>query len=118
MKYPYPRLDQEGYEFEVVEADQWQEQGFIRAPVPSDESRFSVQAGDFVKLIFNWRDPIVKNGQTFTAEHMWVIVTGDGYGWIEGELNNDPGYSKILECGATVRFHPKHIIAIEPPTNT
>lgn len=64
-----------------------------------------------MKLIFRYRDHVEKNGQTFTAEHMWVRVTAYGEGCLVGRLDNDPQFSTILKSDDEIHFHPKHIVS-------
>ena len=108
--YPYAKLDEDGYELEVVQQDTARHHPFLRFPIPTDGTRNSVKPGDIVKLIFRYRDPVEKNGQTITAEHMWVRVTGYGEGCVLGRLDNDPQFSTVLKSDDEVRFHPKHIV--------
>jgi hypothetical protein len=111
--YPYPKLDEDGYEFEVVSGGT-AGHPFAPYPIPSDEVRYAVKPGDVVKLIFLYRDHVEKNGRTFSAEHMWVRVIDFGQGCLVGRLDNSPQYSNILKVDAEVRFHPKHIIRFWP----
>jgi uncharacterized protein YegJ (DUF2314 family) len=108
--YPYPELDKDGYEFELVEQEDAVAHPFLRHPIPTDEKRNAVKSGDLVKLIFRFRDYVEKDGHTFTAEHMWVNVLGRGSGYFIGKLDNDPLHLTILKAGDEVHFHPKHIV--------
>jgi hypothetical protein len=110
--YPYAKLDEDGFELELVEFDEWENQGFIRKPVPCDDDRYGIKIGMLVKLIFTYRDGHVLNGQTYSAEHMWVKYVGDTDGCMSGELDSIPNYTKLLEAGDLVAFHPKHIVDI------
>ena len=109
-EYPYPKLDEDGYEFEVVEQDGSPGHPFLPCPIPPDDKRFAVKPGDVVKLIFQYRDHVAKDGHTITAEHMWVVVADYGNGCLIGTLDNEPQYSKLLKSGDKIRFHPKHIV--------
>jgi len=110
VPYPYPKLDEDGYELEIVEQDDAKNNPFLPDPIPSDEERDSVKPGDIVKLIFKYRDHVEKNDQTITGEHMWVRVTDYGEGFFIAMLDNDPYYSTILKSDDEVHFHPKHIV--------
>jgi hypothetical protein len=108
--YPYPKLDHDGYELEVVEQAAAKHHAFLRYPIPSDEARLAAKPGDLVKLIFRYRDHVEKNGQTITAEHMWVRIADYGEGCLVGRLDNAPQFSTVLKSDDEVRFHPKHIV--------
>ena len=110
--YPYPREQEDGYEFQVVEQDDADAQGFLAAPLPNDDRRFSVSVGDTVKLVFLYRDSVEKNGQSISAEHMWVEVIELCENFLRGRLDSAPQYSSLFNEGAEVRFHPKHIVNI------
>jgi len=103
-------MKEDGFEFEVVEQDGSPHHPFLPHPIPGDEKRFAVKPGDVVKLIFLYRDPVVRNGQTFSAEHMWVRVTQYGQGCLIGQFDDSPQFSAILKAENEVRFHPKHIV--------
>ena len=108
--YPYPKLDADGFELEVVEQADARNHTFLHYPIPDDETRFAAKAGDIVKVIFRYRDHVEKNGQTFTAEHMWVIVTESGGTCLGGRLDSSPQFTTILKSDDEIHFHPKHIV--------
>ncbi|OHE75330.1 MAG: hypothetical protein A2107_08755 [Verrucomicrobia bacterium GWF2_62_7] len=108
--YPYPKLDEDGYDLEVVEQADAQNHPFLRHPIPDDNTRYAVKPGDIVKLIFRYRDHVEKNGQTFSAEHMWVRVTEAGDAFVVGRLDNTPQFTTILKSDDEIYFHPKHIV--------
>jgi hypothetical protein len=108
--YPYPQLDVDGYELEIVEQEDAPVHGFLRYPIPDDEARFAAEPGDLVKLIFRYRDYVEKDGQTIAAEHMWVRVIDYGEGHLIGRLDNDPQFTAILKSDDEIHFHPKHIV--------
>ncbi len=110
--YPYPREQEDGYEFLVVEADDIEAQSVLAAPLPDDDRRFSVSVGDTVKLVFMYRELAELNGQSFSAEHMWVEVVELCEEFIRGRLDSIPQYSSLFEEDAEVRFHSKHIVNI------
>jgi len=109
-QYPYPKLSEDGYEFEVVEQSQSADHPFLRHAVPLDEDRYAAKPGDVVKLIFRYRDSVEKNGQSFTGEHMWVRVTDYGEGCLVGRLDNEPQFTSVLKSDQQLHFHPKHIV--------
>lgn len=108
--YPYPTFDKDGYDLEVVEQADARNHPFLRYPIPDDDVRFDVKPGDIVKLIFRYRDHVQKNGQTFSAEHMWVRVVDCGEGCLIGKLDNSPQYTTLLKSDDEIHFHPKHIV--------
>ncbi|HEY3762589.1 MAG TPA: DUF2314 domain-containing protein [Verrucomicrobiae bacterium] len=108
--YPYPKLEEDGYDLEVVEQADAQSHAFLRCPIPEDVVRYAVKPGDVVKLIFRYKEHVVKNGQTFTAEHMWVRVVETGGAFVVGTLDNSPQFTTILKADDEIHFHPKHII--------
>jgi len=69
-QYPYPKLDVDGYEFQVVEQNGSPSHPVLAQPLASDEERFAAKPGDVVKLIFLYREPVIRDGQTYGAEHM------------------------------------------------
>jgi len=109
--YPYPTLDTHGYQLAVVE--QGQAAHVLAAPLPPEEERFAAKPGDMVKLIFEYREVLkgAGSGQEFGAEHMWVEIADYGEGCLVGRLESSPQYTKLLKSGASVAFHPMHIIA-------
>lgn len=77
--------------------------------IPSDVDKMRVEAGDFVKLIFD--------GGEYGTERMWVQVTAPADEWGEpftGTLANEPFCIPGLDHGDTVTFKAKHIIDILP----
>ena len=109
--YPYPKLDEDGYELAVVE--QGDSSRALAAPLPPEEDRFAAKPGDMVKLIFQYREVMKARGseQEYGAEHMWVKITAIGDGSLIGRLDSSPQYTKLLKSDDAVAFHPKHIIA-------
>lgn len=107
---PYPKLQEDGYDLEVVEQANAADHPFLRHPIPDDDARYNVKPGDIVKLIFRYRDHIVKNGQTFSGEHMWVRVTESGGAYVVGRLDSGPQFTTMLKSDDEVHFHPKHIV--------
>src|SRR5882672_851517 len=95
--YPYPKRDEHGYELQVVEQDGSPNYPVLSHPLASDEDRYAAKPGDIVKLIFQYRDPVERNGQTFGAEHMWVRITDCGEGCLIGRLDNAPQFSSLLK---------------------
>lgn len=110
--YPYPVLDQHGYEFVLIEQEQRDSYDFELPDFPSDDARFAVTDGDLVKLIFSYKDWVEEHGHTITCERMWVLITGDSGRCLSGTINNAPRYTKILREDDVVHFDPKHIIQI------
>ena len=111
VSYPYPKLDEHGYELAVVE--QGDSSRVLAAPLPLEEERFAAKPGDMVKLIFQYRETMKArgSGQEFGAEHMWVKITDVGDSCLIGRLDSSPQYTKLLKSDDGVAFHPKHIIA-------
>jgi hypothetical protein len=108
--YPYPKLEEDGYDLEVVEQADAGGHEFLQYPIPDDDARFAVKPGDVVKLIFRYRDYAVKNGQTFGSEHMWVRVIESGGAFVLGRLDSSPQFTAILKSDDEIHFHPKHIV--------
>jgi hypothetical protein len=78
---------------------------------PARDVIAKVQAGEVVKLIFNFEsdDPEAPG-----AERMWVLVdevSPDGR--FQGRLNNEPYWIKDLRLDDPVEFDASHIIATE-----
>ena len=109
--YPYPKLDEHGYQLALVE--QGDTSRIMAAPLPREEERFAAKPGDTVKLIFEYREAMKArgSGQEFGAEHMWVEITDFGDGCLVGRIDSSPQYTKLLKSDDVVAFHPKHIIA-------
>lgn len=75
--------------------------------IPSREAREDLQPGQIVKLLF----AIVAGGEE-QIERMWVVVERrDGDDYI-GRLDNQPVSTDQMRPGMTVRFQPRHVIAI------
>jgi Uncharacterized protein conserved in bacteria (DUF2314) len=110
--YPYPTLDKDGFEFDVIEQNDVEGYGFDLPDFPSDDERFSIQAGALVKLIFRYRNWVEKDGHTITCERMWVKLTAKTPTCLEGILDNSPHYTELVDEGSPVRFHPTHIVQI------
>ncbi|PQJ29288.1 DUF2314 domain-containing protein [Rubritalea profundi] len=111
-KYPYATLENDGYELDLIEAENRQKQGFLEEPIPADDERFAVEEGDIVKLVFHYAKPFKVEGKSHSLEHMWAVVTNTDDGIIVGYLDNQPQYTKLLTPGQEINFHPEHIIAI------
>jgi Uncharacterized protein conserved in bacteria (DUF2314) len=108
--YPYPKLQEDGYELAVIESGDALR--VLAAPLPSDEERFAAKPGNLVKLVFQYREPDKRdNGAIVGAEHMWVKITEYGDGCLIGMLDSSPQHTKLLKSEDSVRFHPKHIVA-------
>jgi hypothetical protein len=69
--------------------------------LPSDEVIHMLNVDDNVKLTFMY-----PSGNT---ERMWVLIKKMDGERFEGELDNDPVYSKSLKAGDIVHFEKKHI---------
>ncbi|MEM8953188.1 MAG: DUF2314 domain-containing protein [Verrucomicrobiota bacterium] len=108
--YPYPRMDEDGYELAVIEQEDTST--VLAAPLPSDDERFAAKSGQTDKLVFQYREPDRReNGAEIGAELMWVRITEDGEGCLVGELDSSPQHTKLLKSEDTVAFHPKHIVS-------
>jgi len=110
-EYPYPTIDEDGYEFDLIEQNEKEDYGFELPDFPTDDERNSVKSGDLVKLVFRYRDSIEKNGHTITCERMWVEMKEHKGSHLVGRLDSSPMYTKLLLEDTLVQFHPKHIIA-------
>lgn len=107
--YPYPRLDEDGFQLAVVEQDSTLS---LSVPIPADKDRFAAGPGDLVKLVFEYREVDHRpNGAIVGAEHMWVQVVEPGEGCLIGEIDSSPQHTSLLKSGDRVSFHPKHIVA-------
>ncbi|MGM0123271.1 hypothetical protein IGI37_000637 [Enterococcus sp. AZ194] len=77
--------------------------------IPTKETRRTVKASEYVKLIFR--------EETGHVERMWVIVTETSADCADivtyvGTLDNDPYHLTALQCGETVYFDERHIVDI------
>jgi hypothetical protein len=108
--YPYPSLEEEGYEFDVIKHSEREEYGFSLPNFPSDEERSAVKPGDYVKLIFRYKESVEENDKTITCERMWVEVKENRGEYLVGRLDNKPNYTTLLSDDDLVRFNAKHII--------
>jgi hypothetical protein len=78
-------------------------------PIPPREDREGLQPGQIVKLMF-----AIAAGGNEQVERMWVVVKrrdGDDH---VGVLDNQPASTNQMRPGMTVRFQPRHVIAIHP----
>jgi len=105
-----------------IEVDGWQlrsgEALNERSPdtfvIPSAEERYSVQEGDFVKLIFDC-GPSPDDEMAPAGERMWVKVGHRSGPYITGALANNPAWIEghpPLVFGSVVAFLPEHIISL------
>lgn len=76
--------------------------------IPSAAERESLNAGDWVKLVFE-----ISDGSRTEVERMWVKVTGRKEDSFEGLLDNDPYCTDELKAGEPVTFGARHVIQIE-----
>ena len=74
---------------------------------PSAELTGNLAPDDFVKLIFQFADPV--DGYP-NAERMWVKIARVGPDGFVGTLSNTPYYIASLEFGDVIHFQEKHII--------
>ena len=120
LPYPYAKIDEDGFELEIVEQAAALNHPFLRSPIPADELRFAAKPGDLVKLIFKYRENADWDGQPINAEHMWVLITDFGEGCLVGTLDSFPKFTKLLKVNDMILFHPKHIVNFwsdEPTTD-
>ena len=107
--YPYPRVERDGSQLAVVDQDS---ERVLAAPLPTDDERFAAGPGDVVKLVFEYREPDVReNGAVVGSEHMWVRITEQRESCLVGVLDSSPRHTKVLNDDATISFHPRHIVA-------
>ena len=76
--------------------------------IPSAAERESLNAGDWVKLVFE-----ISDGSRTEVERMWVKVTGRKKDSFDGLLDNDPYCTDELKAGEPVAFGARHVIQIE-----
>ncbi len=74
--------------------------------LPSENELLAIEAGDLVKLIFL----PVPEGKDWSAERMWVEVTGIDGDQLTGNLANTPLDMPQLSAGDRIRFHRWQII--------
>jgi len=115
---PYPVLDEDGYELDLIKQTEKDEYGFELPNFPTDEERFAATPGDYVKLIFRYKDWIEKDGQTITCERMWVEMKEGDKTCFVGRLDNDPMHTRLLKANDLIRFHPKHIVGFWKETES
>lgn len=111
-EYIFPRKNSDGYEFEIIEEEEVEEYPFDLPSFPSETERSSTKVGDFVKLIFRYRDSVEQNGKTISSERMWVEIKEYGADCIVGRLDSSPNYTDLVKENAEICFHPKHIVQI------
>jgi hypothetical protein len=78
-------------------------------PIPSDQERGGLVAGDLVKLVFVL-DEAPASGPN--AERMWVEVLGTADGGYQGRLTNQPTVIPHLDDGALLEFDHRHVAGI------
>jgi len=77
--------------------------------LPSSEELAAIQAGDLVKLLFQYEQQIEKWG----AERMWVTVEGHDGELLWGSLSNEPDEpTSPLKHGDRIEFERRQILAI------
>ncbi|THB73636.1 MAG: DUF2314 domain-containing protein [Desulfobacteraceae bacterium] len=111
-EYPYPRIIIDGFKLELIEQDEKDDYRFELSDFPTEDERFSVNKGDFVKIIFKYKDGVVKDDLHISSERMWVEVIEANGPTFSGRLDNDPNYSSLFQSGLIVKFHAKHIVQI------
>ncbi len=77
--------------------------------IPTLKERENLKVGDCVKLVFRMDQPFKDH---LSVERMWVEITEVKDNYYIGYLDNDPDGEVLVECGDTVVFQPKHVIAI------
>jgi hypothetical protein len=83
--------------------------------IPDDASRRNIQAGDLVKLMFEYRYKKKKGNEFGAGERMWVKILGLSGPYFVGSLNNSPICSKKyhdIYLGKKITFLPEHVISI------
>jgi hypothetical protein len=83
--------------------------------IPDEGVREALQAGDFVKLIFEYE---IEEGDedSPSAERMWVEVTDRAYPFYIGALANEPYAARalhVLKLGTKIVFLPEHVADID-----
>ncbi len=94
-------MDEDGYELQLFEE--------TVPEVAPDAERFEAKAGDTVKLVFVYKEP-VRNRGVYDSERMWVQIIRCNESFIVGRLDNAPQFTDLLKSDATIQFHPKHIL--------
>ncbi|MDO9320414.1 MAG: hypothetical protein Q7U01_02150, partial [Pseudomonas sp.] len=83
--------------------------------IPEESERYSLDAGDTVKLQFEFSLKDDNGEDELFGERMWVEVKGSSGPYLIGELCNTPCCSdeqENLKAGDTVVFLPEHVIDI------
>ena len=75
--------------------------------LPSTEVIEMLSVGDIVKLVFLCD---VENDKGWSAERMWVQITGITDSEFEGFLDNEPYYIPDIKAGDKLVFQARHII--------
>jgi hypothetical protein len=75
--------------------------------IPRSDVRASLQAGTLVKLLFGFGD-----GDSPSAERMWVEILDAPDGRYVGRLENEPQAISDLRLGARIEFGPEHVAAV------
>ena len=77
--------------------------------IPPREARDNLRTGQLVKLMF-----AITAGGNELVERMRVIVERRDGAEYFGALDNQPASTDKMRPGMSIRFHAKHVIAIDP----
>ena len=99
----------EKQKYELDDGEQLHEEAPETFYIPELEQRQNLKVGDCVKLVFRMDQPFKDH---ISVERMWVEITEIKDEFYIGYLDNDPQGEVLVECGDTVVFQSRHIIAI------
>lgn len=104
---PFPTHGEDRY---YLEDAVWISQYIDDVSPPPEEVRNNLPVGTYVKLLFRFAAEDAQRQKNQT-ERMWVLITAlDANEYYIGTLENDPHHQHILSCGATLHFHPLHVM--------
>lgn len=93
--------------YQLVDAEVRHAESPVTFGIPGLAERDSLDAGDWVKLVFE-----ISDGNRTEVERMWVKVTGRKEDSFQGLLDNDPYCTDELKSGEAVTFGARHVIQI------
>lgn len=105
---PFPTHETDGY---YLEDAVWMSQYQSDVHTPPDEVRSNLAVGSYAKLLFRFAPEHAERNDNET-ERMWVLVTEANEEGYVGTLANDPHHGDVVAYGATINFHPLHVMAV------